>query len=276
MMKTHRPEIVLPTRVNKPSDDFTDYRFLIHGEKKIGKTTLANGGGQVLFLQNDPPQRAYAVMEIPITCWSESEEALRLLEKKAAKKDYPYRRVVVDGTDSWYKRCQKHVCQKLCIQHPQDEAYGKAWDEIRWTFTDAVDRLLRLPGGCWFLCHSAWKEVENRDGEKFNKLLPVLPRAAEEIINGKVDGWFAMDWIGDQRVLMVEGDERVGAGHRLDDPVLPHFRTRDGKRVREVWMGISPKEGYANLLAAFQNEQSVPRFRGPVERKTAMRMKKRH
>lgn len=265
--------ISLPTEYEEPSADINDYSFLLHGEKKIGKTTTALEGGRVLVLQFDPKQKAYKRLEIKIKSWKDWQKTIKLLEQAFRKGNKPYDRVVIDGADAWYKMCQEYVCEKLVINHPSEEAWGKGWDALRQAFTKAVDRLLDLPCGRWFLCHSAWKEIETHDGDEVIKLVPVLTKGAEEILNGKVDAWCAYDYVEGKRVLFVEGSERIGAGHRMDSEGYAHFRTPGGRRVAHIDMGDSPKQGYINLLAAFNNKQTYTVIK--TEKGTGKRKKKR-
>lgn len=251
--------VVLPTEYEEPVDDINRYSFLIHGEKKIGKTSLSLQGGKVLLLQNDPPQLAYRRLELVTSTWELFRKALRELEKLAKKpKRFPYDRIVVDGADTWYKRCQHWVCEERGIQHPEDEGWGRGWDALRQEFDQAVTRLLSLPCGVWFLCHSTWKEIETRRGDKIEKLVPKLTSMGEEILNGKVDAWLAYDFDGNRRVLFLQGDERTGAGHRLDVTDYPHFRDKKGEPLKYIRMGKSPSTAYKRLLAAFNNEYSHP------------------
>lgn len=250
--------IVLPTELEVPVDDLNRYSVLIHGEKKIGKTTLALQGGRVLLLQNDPPQLAYERMEIVTSSWEIFRKALKELERAAKKTKFPYDRIVIDGADTWFKRCQHWVCDQRGIQHPEDEGWGRGWDALRQEFEGAVTRLLCLPCGVWFLCHSVWKEIETRKRMKEEKLVPKLTSMGEEILNGKVDAWFAYDYDGNRRVLFIQGDERTGAGHRLDVAEYPHFRGKDGKPLKYIRMGKSPKIAYDRFVKAFHNQYSHP------------------
>lgn len=290
-MATAPPTVVLPTEYIEPVTDFNDMKVLIHGEKKIGKTTLAqrlDDDGKVLFLQFDPPQSSYRRIEENFVAqpWSRFLAYVSALESAAKTKKLPYRRVVVDGVAAWYKKCMDAVCTRMAIQHPADEGYGKGWDAVKTEFTKCVDRMLALPCGVWFLAHSVWKEVETRDAEKVEKLVPLLSGSCEELLNGKVDGWFAYDYVGKRRVLFVQGNERIGAGHRMHDPEsgAHHFRVGgpEGPPVEEIDMGTSPREGYDNLLLAFANEQSYANIAEleeggstPVVKKTKLRTKPR-
>lgn len=250
-------KLVLPTGRSKPVDNPWNYAYLMTGEKKIGKTAFSIEGCEELVLQFDKPQLAYAIREIVIKSWSQFKDALRLLEEKAkdGAEAFPYQRIVVDGAGEWYQMCQQATCKKFGVEHPSEEGYARAWHHLRDEFTDAVNRLLRLQRdvGCGmiFISHAEWKEKNTRDGGKIERLVPNLPPRAEEILNGKCDAWFAWDYAGKDRILVVQGDEITGAGHRIDG----HFLTPDGRRVREIYMGESPKEALNNFMRAFNNAQ---------------------
>lgn len=244
-------DVKLPTEYAEAGGELNDFSILIHGVKKIGKTSLALQGGRVLVLQFDPPQRAYRRLEVVCDSWRTFQSALKQLKALADRGKFPYDRVVIDRADMWYKYCEYYVMEKLAIKKMSEEPFGGAWAEAEKTFTDAVDQVLRLPCGKWFLCHSVHEGEENRHGEEIIKLKPNLSKRADAVLNGKCDAWFAYTFEGKKRALVVKGDERTGAGHRIDG----HFRTPDGQAIDLVSMGTSAEKGYANLLAAFNNEQ---------------------
>lgn len=237
-----------------PSDDLWAYSYLLIGEKKIGKTSLAIEGCEELVLQYDKPQIAYPIKELLVENWRHFTAAKDQLLERAAAGALGFNRVVIDGTGEWYQSCQAKVCQDFAIAHPSEEGYARAWHALRDEFTAAVNDLLSLQeSGCGvvFIAHSQVREIETRDGGKVDKMVPNLAPRCEEIVNGKVDGWFCYDYYGKDRMLIVQGDETVSAGHRIDG----HFLTPDGRRVREVHMGRDPSEAMAAFVAAFNNEQ---------------------
>jgi len=248
-------DLVLPTEFVEPSGELKDFSLLVHGEKKVGKTTLSLQGGRVLLLQFDPPQKAYRRLEIVVKEWGHFLAILKKLEEQGNRLTGMYDRIVIDGADIWFQQCQAYVCKQLGIKHPQDEDFGVAWSALRQEFSLGVDRILKLPRGVWFLCHSIWKEIKSRSGIKQERLLPRLSGMAEEILNGKVDGWFAYDFEGDERILILRADQKTGAGHRMDFEDCPHFRTTDKTHVPIQYLraGPSAKTAYQRLEAAFNN-----------------------
>jgi hypothetical protein len=188
-----------------------------------------------LLLTFDPIQKAQTILQRHVPDWNTFMTYLGLLEAQVKAGKYPYKRVVIDGADIWYRKCQEAVEKKLVVDHVSEEKWGKGWDMLKNWFATAVDRLFALPGGCWIIAHSDWREVESRTkGVKVNKLLPLL------------------NYHGEERILIVEGDERTGAGHRIKG----HFLTPKGRKLREIPMGENEEEAYANLLNAFNNKQT--------------------
>ncbi len=262
------PEVTLPTKPTKGSSLLDDYSILIHGEKKIGKTTMAMQGGKVLLLQCDPPQKAYKRLEIQIPNWPTFLAALKLLERAARRRKYPYDRVVLDGADTWFNLAQDYACKQLGIEHPEEAPWGKGWGKVRSVFTDGLRRFLCLPKGRWLLCHSVWRETELHTGAKIDKLVPRLSGMADEIVNGFVDAWFAYVYHGEERRLILRGDERVAAGHRIDTAGNHHFRSTDDNRLRTIRLGTSPKQSFESLSEAFLNRYRVSQKRRPSGRRS--------
>lgn len=238
-----------------PVADPWAYAYLITGEKKIGKTAFAIEGVEEYVLQCDKPQLAYDIREDIVTKWTQAVQIVNQLLDMAARDDMPFQRIVVDGAGELYAMCQTAACAHFGVEHPSEVGYARCWHKIRDDFTSLVNKLLRLQRMCncglVFIAHAEWKEKVTRDRQKIERFVPNLPAKCEEILNGKCDAWFTWDYVGKDRVMLIQGDELVAAGHRIDG----HFLTTDGRRVREIHMGRSPKEARANFEAAFRNEQ---------------------
>jgi len=245
-------KVSIPTKVSRISQSLRDYSILLHGEKKIGKTTLWAQEKKAFFLMFDPLQKAMAIRQRHVKSWPHFLAYIDLLE--TGKEDVET--VIVDGTDIAYHLCFKWSCEKLAIVHPHDENdYGQSWNFIRNEFEQAMLRLLALNEkgiAPRFNCHSKWAEVKKRGGGKIEKLVTFLTSQAEEVLNGRIDLWAAYTYMDKKRVLIIEGDEEIGAGHRIDT----FFQTPDGESIVEIDMGRSPKQAYQNLLKAFANEQT--------------------
>lgn len=243
--------LTLPMTPSEVSHDINEYYVLIYGVPKIGKTTLAMSDPNSLLLTFDPLQKSLPIMQRQCPDWMTLMYYLSLLEYEAQQGTYPYSRVVLDGCDFMYRYCQIWCQTELMVDHISEEKWARGWDKLKETFVQVVDRFMNLPGGCWFVAHAEYRDIETRRGEKVRKLMPLMKGAAEDIIVGKVDLWAAYEYNGKERVLIVRGDERTGSGCRIND----HFLTPRGRAIVEVPMGNSPQEGWTNLNKAFENKQ---------------------
>lgn len=251
--KTEPAKLVLPTKPTEVSADINQYSFFIHGAPTIGKTTFATAEEDVLVLSFDPLRPGLRIMQVHMPDWKTLRSAVKQLEAQNESGKFRYRRVVLDRIDLAYIKCTDYICKKRGINHPSDEGYARAWHALRDEFYEIILRLMGLPCGTWFICHSKWKEIKKpRTGITVERLVPDLGDRAEEILNGLTDGGFAYDWNGKERVLTIQGDETVTAGHNLDAA----FRTPDGRKVVEIPAGSSPKEAWGNFLRAFNGKQT--------------------
>jgi hypothetical protein len=250
----------LPTEVSEPSNNLGDYTTLLFGEKKIGKTTLAAEFPNAMFLFFEPGGRGLRVYGSAINGWDDARAALKLL-----RKNKKFQTIVVDTADIAYKLCDEWVCKDMGIKDPGDAPYGLGWRNVRKEFERWITGLAKCGKGLIIISHASEQEVEMAEGDTVSRLSPTMSKQAREIIDGMVDIWAYYGYHGRRRVLVIEGDDRISAGHRLTE----RFRTKDGERLRSIGMGKSPKEGYANVLAAFKNTY-VP----PVEPVVAKKKKK--
>jgi hypothetical protein len=247
-------DLELPMDVSILSENISDFSMLVHGEKKIGKTSLFAQEENNFFLEFDPEQKALEILQAQCPDWDHLLGYLDLLEAEGKRKRPRYDTVTVDGADIMYKQCFAWTCKRLGINHPSDlNDYGDSWNQIRVNFQDAVVRLLNLPMTPRFICHSKWKEIKTRGGGKVDKLVPLLTSQAEEVLVGLIDIWAAYVYDDDQRVLVIKGDEAIGAGHRVDHKFRTPF---DNQMIEEISMGSSPREAYDNLLVAWDGRQT--------------------
>lgn len=252
--------------------------YLVTGEKKVGKTSLAIEGANEMVLQFDKPQLSYEIREVCPKDWAQAMKTIAALEAKSAEGKFDYDRVIIDGAGEWYQMAQVACCKKFGIEHPSEEGYARGWHWIRDQFLDAVNRLLRLQNkhecGLIFIAHSEWKERKLSKTETVEVLVPNLPSRCEEILNGKCDGWFNYGYKGSDRILTIRGDDTIAAGHRIDG----HFLTKDGRRINEIYMGESAAEGMANFMAAYENEQTyvdLDEMRKPAPSKPKVTIKRK-
>ena len=234
-----------PTERSEPEESLGAYTWLIFGEKKIGKTTLTALFGETMHWFTEPGGKALRLYPVVIDDWRKFRKAVRAL-----KKDDRFDTVVIDIVDPLYPMVEDYTCEKLVISDLADEDWGKGWRENRKEFEHVFRDLLNTGKGIIFLSHAQEQEVETRDGKTYDRMMPTMHKKMRELVEGSVDIWAYYTYDGKRRVLQILGDDHVSAGHRLEG----RFLTPEGKPIRRIDMGHSPKEAYKNITAAFNNE----------------------
>jgi len=245
----------LSEEITEPSDRLEDYIILLTGEKKIGKTTLASqfDAERSYFLATEVGYRGVRIRKSDITNWRTAKAATKALEKAGTK----YGPIVVDTVDKLFDQCEEYVCDKLGINHLSEEEWGKGYAECRREFDRLITRLSRIGVGLILISHTEEKDIKHRDGGTYHRVVPTMSNQARKVIEPLVDIWTYFSYDDSRRVLVIQGDEHVSAGHRLVD----RFRTPEGKPIRQIDMGHSAKRGFKNLMAAFNNEYRPPEDR---------------
>jgi hypothetical protein len=238
-------DLSLPDEATEPEDDLWKSLILIFGEKKIGKTELLAQVPNAIFLATEVGYKGLRIFKRDVTSWKEAKGYAKLL-----KKDKQYKLVVIDIADILYDLCFVYVCEKMMIDHPNDEAFGKAWYEIKKEFESLFLSLAQTGKGVALISHAEEKEVKMRDGDTYDRIMPTMSKQARKVIEGMVDVWACYQYEGRRRVLTIAGDDHVAAGHRFGE----RFRTPDGRPLRHIDMGRTAQEGYRNLMLAWDNK----------------------
>ena len=259
-------DLSLPTEVKKITRTLRDSTLFIHGEKKIGKSSLlAYGEPESFFLEFDPIQ-PYDIMQRTVPTWPHMLKYLEMLEG-IPKSRFQYPTIVVDRVDLMYQRCFDHICGINRVSYPPTTDFGKVWKAISTEFSRVIARLMELAPTRW-ICHSEITVEEDTDGNTRNRLVPVLPGQADKAFSGLMDITGAYMYQGKKRLLLIQGNENVIAGHRMDK----HFFTQKNReRVVSIPMGDSGLEAYNNLQAAFDNKQILPYAYPPEEKKAVVK-----
>jgi hypothetical protein len=222
--------------------------------KKIGKTSLAARFPNAIFLSTEPGTEALRVYKTNVSTWEDFVGYVDLL----LEGNHEFTTIVVDTADRAYEMCFKSICDKMMIEHPNEENdYGATWKKIRSTFSKQVDRLITSKYGVVFISHDTEKEIETRDGTKIDQVRPTMAKQAMEEIEGQVDIICNYCYDGSKRTLRIDGAQDVVAGCRVEE----HFIRSGGKprtagdRIISIPMGRTAQEAYDNLIAAFENKQ---------------------
>lgn len=263
VIKEEKLDISLPKEKSEPCSSLAGYSTLIYGAKKIGKTTLASMFDKAFFLFFEPGGKALSVFGRKIKSWLEFKGYNKLLQK-----DKKFATVIVDTGDIMYEQGSEHVCKKLVIDHPSDEAWGKGWKAVKKEVSTEVMKLLNSGKGVIFISHSREEEIKKKGGEDYNRTSSTLPGQAKELLEGVVDIWAYYTYEGNKRYLYIQGDDYIDAGHRIEG----RFLYSDGTPIQKIPMGKSKEEAYRNFVLAFENKLPKP-GQGKLKLKKRIKLK---
>ncbi len=246
-----KPEVSLPTEFSEPLISFLLYTMLIYGEKKIGKTSLAARFPRAMVLMTEPGGKALRLKARMVRTWLEFKAYIDLLET-----DVDFDTVVIDIVDFLYDMCFDYICQKNVVKHPNDaNDYGDTWKQIAAEWRDELTRLMACKAVV-FISHAVEKEQQLRSGLTANRIVPSMSKGAAGFVAGAVDTIAYYGYDGNDRRLIIRGNELLDAGTRLEE----NFITTEGYDVYSINMGSSAQEAYDNLVAAFDNELEDPGY----------------
>lgn len=235
----------LPTEVSEPVDDLGGALILIHGERKIGKTSMSMRAPKNILLAAEIGYKGLRGIHEDIEDWRKAE-----VVRRALKKDKTFKTVTVDTVDILYKLCEAQTCRDLGIKDLGDEDYGKGWRENRKRFEAYINSLAATGKGIILLSHSTEQEITKRGGDTYTRITSSMAKQAREIVDGLVDIWGYFTYDGTRRVLVIQGDDHIAAGHRFEE----RFRTPGGLPLRQIDMGRNPTEAWKNFTDAFANK----------------------
>ena len=244
-------ELTLPTEKSVPKKSFLDYSYMLYGRKKIGKTSLAGCFPDCFFLMSEPGAENLKVYQRPIRNWKEFVGYLDLLDANPER----FRTVVIDIGDPLYDWCLKYICDKEGIDHPSEiKDYGATWKAITQELNNQCSRLLPINSGRGLVVTSHEKSIEvdvAGSVTTLQRIIPTMEKHTMEFFNGKVDVIAFYTYKGKERILVIDGDERLEAGCRLKY----NFKTTAGERVSVIRAGKTEEETYQNFENAFHNKQ---------------------
>lgn len=242
---------MLPTQKNIPGQEPLNKKMLVHGERKVGKSTLVSTlFPNAVFFQTDPTGlEELEVFKVGISSWEEFRDVGRELALYLAKHKEPmYEAICVDTVDELSRFCTEHVLKDLpggppgkAFRHVSDWEYGKGYDAITEEFRLRVAKLCSLGLPVVFISHSKERTKKNRTGLEITTYAP-------DIGKGQLKGWLEgfVDYVfyaevvttpeGETRLLRTMPSENYLAGARQPQgkPMLPDPLPLDGARLRRA------------------------------------------
>lgn len=178
-----RPKLVLPTEKSTPKGKVSDYKWLIYGAPGIGKTTLSNQFDTPLILDFEGRTKHLECYSLPIGTFQEVRDVYNALKEDG----HPYKTVVFDTVDLFYRLAVGEVCSRRGIEHPSDEPHGKGYDMVKTLLYPVISSFQALGLGLVFTSHLKEEEIKISREQPYTKFSPSLAKSPSVIFLGMCD-----------------------------------------------------------------------------------------
>ena len=224
--------------------------FMFFGPPKIGKTNLASGWPNAVFLVTS--EKEVKRLKVPYILVNSHKRLVAAVDYLIEnRKKLPYRTVVFDFVDAMYTNAEMYICKKLKIEHQSEAGYGKGVGMIDNEFKNVMNKIIGSAYGCIFISHMQIKDVNTMNGV-VTKTISTLPDRARRIIIPLVSVIGCIDFKEvktkdpetgklirkQKRMISFEPSEYLEAGDR------------DGFLPKELYCFADPKKTYA-LIADY-------------------------
>jgi len=194
-----------------------DYTICIHGFPKIGKSTLANEAGKILFADTEGGLSALSVYKEPVLSWNNGQGSFLQLCKDFTEEKHEYTAMCIDTIDTLHKLCSNYVLGKQNVIHASDLEWGKGWQMVKDEFMRPLNKLAVSPFGLILISHSRMVEIQTRIS-KVTKATPTLQANIWHTVEAFVDiiMYFHSEETsdGEKRFLRTKPSEKWIAGDR--------------------------------------------------------------
>ena len=227
------------TKVNEVSTSLSDMKVTIAGRPKVGKTSLfyeilkREGGLDTGLLMAF--EKGYSFLPdinvVDIETWQEFIEYVDDLVEDAEG----FKFLALDTVDIAGKLCQEYVLRKQSIKDNKryealaDMPFGKAYELLENEFSKQVGRLEQAGFGLFFITHDKDKQVEEKNGMKYDKVLMSVGGRVGDYVKNSSDFIIFIDIekekvkdgktskIEESRKMRFRGDGTTEAGGRIQE-----------------------------------------------------------
>lgn len=217
--------------------DIFQYKFILAGRAKAGKTSLLHGivkekfDGDLSKLLLIAFEKGYNALDgiyaHDINEWEDFQELVEELVEN--KNDIPFKVLGFDTVDVMSRLATEHVIKTQSRKDGKrytainDLAYGKGYELLERTIGDEIVKLDKAGFSLFFITHDKDKQFETREGLKYDKTTLSLSGRVRDLILNSVDFICFIELSKelikgqtvDKRYIYFRGDSGLEAGSRF-------------------------------------------------------------
>lgn len=239
---------LLPKKKTPPAQKLTAYHVLIFGESGLGKSSLGAQFPNALFALTENSTKAMNVYSVNIGQKAKQQGKLRWevfsdLVDEFIEGEHDFETLVIDTEDNLYDDCLEYITKQLGDHPGALDDFGASWSKLKDEFI-RPHALIKSNGyGLVSISHAKFKEIEDLQGKKRDKLVPAVGGSSSEYLIDDSDIVILYDKDNEgNRVLRVNSDKNFTAKQRISTfPKEP------------IKAGSSAKEAYENFKDKFDN-----------------------
>jgi len=238
--------------INAPPKDLSQFNILLGGPKKIGKSSLAAQWPNSHLAECEPGNALHircSYTDIP------DIKALDAFLKDASDTEW-VQTWILDEISAPYNWILQQTCNDEGVLDPSEVPHGKLWGVIKRRYMERIDKLFGLTGGKILTAHACQKTVKTVTRKEITTYeCDYGATIRKGLVDPRIHNVWLMDYCNDERVIILQGDDYYKA---CTANLEEHFKTPEGRSIRIVPLGTRAKEGYENLINAFNNELELP------------------
>ena len=216
---------IFDVKPNVVTRDLSGKSFLIYGERKSGKTTIATKFPKHIILAFE---KGYGMipnaMGFPINSWREALEAKKELLKdakaveKGEKAEKEFLTVVVDTIDLAYDMCERYILDKEGVEYLDETEKMRGYRAVSREYDKFFQDIVKAGYTLICISHATSKQVKE-NGEKYDKTIPTVPDRGFLVVSRLVDvcayAHYETDDAGNiVPMLTMRGNKYLEAGSR--------------------------------------------------------------
>jgi len=202
IIKLDKPKEVmemLPKEKSKIDNRLSSQTFLIYGENRIGKSTLASRFPNAIFAACEPGHKQLEIYKQDIRSWEEFIKFCGAL----VKEEHNFETIVIDPIKRLMTFCSAYVCAQRNIEYPGDMPMGKGWYFLAQEFDRVIEKLRNLGYCIVFIGHSKLIEINHgRNVKPYNRTIFNMSGQTRDIVVNATDHTLFLD-------KEVRGDEEI-------------------------------------------------------------------